>query len=84
MDSTAAAVIASPTRLETAKAACHLIGQSKSLYVLSDEDIDEVPCINPLKPDVAEGRRLEPVDATDTALLCYSSGTSGPPKVMLI
>ncbi|KXN82190.1 4-coumarate--CoA ligase-like 7 [Leucoagaricus sp. SymC.cos] len=79
-DSGAAAVIVSPTRLETAKVACQLTRMSKSLYVLSDNDVDGVPCLNPHQADATQQHRLGLVDAEDTALLCYSSGTSGTPK----
>ncbi|KAF5356754.1 hypothetical protein D9756_006517 [Leucocoprinus leucothites] len=79
-DSKASAVIASPTRLETAKAACHLTGLSKSLYVLSEKDVDGVPRIHWLQANPGKQSQLDPVDVDDIALLCYSSGTSGPPK----
>ncbi|EKM76782.1 hypothetical protein AGABI1DRAFT_131074 [Agaricus bisporus var. burnettii JB137-S8] len=81
-DSKAVAVVASPKRLETAKAACRVSGLSihNKLYVLADRDVDGIRCIKPSLEDLSKNQHLEQVSADDICLLCYSSGTSGLPK----
>lgn len=84
-DSKAVAVVASPKRLETAKAACRVSGLSvhNKLYVLADRDVDGIRCIKPSLEDLSKNQHLEQVSADDICLLCYSSGTSGLPKVCI-
>lgn len=53
------------------------------LYVLTDRDVDGIRCINPALEGLSKNQQLEQVSANDICLVCYSSGTSGLPKVCI-
>lgn len=85
-------IIAHPSCIDTALAACHTAGLSSDRIVLFDPVLNlNFPCFSTVRELIADGQNREPnfvertlnvgEAKTKLALLSFSSGTTGKPKV---